>query len=271
MELIYCKSKWEMWHDPLRVFVERAAVDGFDATELYLDSVKESPEEIRSVHLDHGLELLGQILTKGDSPREHLESLDRQFDIAIACGSFAVNCHAGRDIFDFDSNVRILARIIELGANARVPVMVETHRGRPTYSSVDTARYLKAIPELRLTADFSHWMVVHESDLSDQPDNVAAAIRRSDHIHARVGYEEGPQITDPLAPEWDRHVATHFSLWQRIVEARAEAGAGRLTITPEFGPPMYMHTLPHTNAPVADTWQTNVVMKRLLEERLRVL
>jgi hypothetical protein len=28
-----------------------------------------------------------------------------------------------------------------------------------------------------------------------------------------------------------------------------------LTFTPEYGPPTYLHTLPHTQMPVADLWQ----------------
>lgn len=112
-------------------------------------------------------------------------------------------------------------------------------------------------------------MVVHESDLSDQDHNVELAITRSDHIHARVGYEEGPQVSDPRAPEWERHLANHLRLWQRIIDHHRSSGSALLTITPEFGPPNYMHTLPFTNKPVADTWKVNVYMRDLLARELR--
>ncbi len=36
---------------------------------------------------------------------------------------------------------------------------------------------------------------------------------------------------------------------------------------PEFGPAPYMHTLPHTDTPVADLWTVNEFMA----ERLRTL
>ncbi len=270
MKLIFCKSKWEMWHEPVDSFAKRAAGDGFDATELYIKSVREAPDEIVAVHREYGLGLLGQILTEGSNSAEHIASLEEQFAVALECQSFAINCHAGRDFFDFDANLTILSRAIELGKQGRIPVFVETHRGRPTYSATETRRYLQALPDLRLTADLSHWMVVHESDLSDQPANIEVAIRRSDHIHGRVGYEEGPQITDPGAPEWQRHVENHLRLWQRIVDHHVSVGSPQLTITPEFGPPLYMHTLPHTNMPVADAWDVNVFMKHLLSDRLLV-
>ncbi len=127
---------------------------------------------------------------------------------------------------------------------------------------------MDALPELRLTADFSHWMVVHESDLADQPEHLDLAITRSGYIHARVGYAEGPQIPDPRAPEWKHAVDTHLKLWQRIVDVHKQAGNETLYITPEFGPPTYMHTLPFTNEPVADVWDINVYMKDLLQNVL---
>lgn len=269
MRLAFCKSKWEMWDDPLDTFVQRTAADGFTATEIYLQSVPEEPDEIVALHREHSLDLIGQILTEGATVTDHLHSLDAQFDRALRCEPVLINHHAGRDIFSFDDNLRIFQRIMNLSREQEVPVVVETHRGRPTYSAVETRRFLEALPELRLTADFSHWMVVHESDLGDQPDTVEQAIRRSDHIHARVGYEEGPQVPDPRAPEWKAHVANHLRLWRRIVDHHRQAGTEVLTITPEFGPPHYMHTLPFSNEPVGDTWAINVFMKELLERELQ--
>ncbi|MFW5973550.1 MAG: sugar phosphate isomerase/epimerase family protein, partial [Bacteroidota bacterium] len=268
MNIIYCKSKWEMWNDPLDAFLQRARNDGFGATELYLKTVSESPDEVRDMHRHHGLQLVGQILTEGDTASDHLRSLDAFFAFAAECRPILINHHAGRDIFSFEDNVRIFGRIIELGRSTGIPVVVETHRGRPTYSARETLRYLDTLPELRLTADFSHWMVVHESDLRDQEDALTEAIRHSHHIHARVGYEEGPQVPDPRAPEWNGHVERHLELWKRIAREALLRGQTALTITPEFGPPPYMHTIPHENRPVADTWEVNVYIKGLLEARI---
>lgn len=39
-------------------------------------------------------------------------------------------------------------------------------------------------------------------------------------------------------------------------------------MTPEFGPDGYLHTLPFTNAPVADLWEINTWMGR--EERRHI-
>lgn len=268
MDIRYIKSKWEMWDDPLEEFLRRARDDGFDGTEIWLKTLKEPPDEVAAMHRAYGLTLVGQTLTEGDTPDDHLRSLEAQTAYALACDPLVINHHAGRDRFAFEDNMRIFRRMIELSEATGHAFLAETHRGRPTYSAVETRRYLEALPELKLTADFSHWMVVHESDLSDQEETLALAIGRSRHIHARVGYEEGPQVPDPRAPEWERHVDRHVAIWRRIVDANAAAGEAVLTITPEFGPPHYMHTIPFTRAPVADTWKLNVYMRDMLRREL---
>jgi sugar phosphate isomerase/epimerase len=269
MELRFGKSKWEMWDDPLEAFLRRAKDDGFDATEIWLATLSEEAEQVADLHDAYGLGLIGQILTRGDTYRDHIASLEQQLDYARRCRPLFVNTHAGRDVFPFEENVRIFERLLALSRESSLAILVETHRGRALYSAVETRRYLEALPELRLTADFSHWMVVHESNLADQEANVRLAVERSSYVHGRVGYEEGPQVPHPLAPEWRGHVENHLRLWQRILDHHRTAGADAFYVTPEFGPPNYMHTLPFTHQPVADTWRTNVAMRDLLREELR--
>ena len=270
MKIRYIKSKWEMWDDPLEAFLQRTRDDGFDGTEIWLKTLEEPPDEVAAMHREYGLALVGQTLTEGVTPDEHLRSLDEQTEYALDCDPILINHHAGRDRFSFADNVRIFRHLVHLSEETGIDFIAETHRGRPTYSAVETRRYLEELPALQLTADFSHWMVVHESDLTDLEDTLTLAIGRSRHIHARVGYEEGPQVPDPRAPEWKGHVERHLALWQRIVDARREAGDEVLTITPEFGPPAYMHTHPFTEEPVADTWEVNVYMRDLLLDELRI-
>lgn len=214
------------------------------------------------------MKIIAQIVTEGNNFRKHLDSLNRLAEKALKCNPVLVNCQPGRDYFSFDENMKILERLIELSKETDILFTAETHRGRSTYSLIETVKYLNALPELCLTSDISHWMVVHESDLSAQRTNLELAISRSRHIHARVGYEEGPQVTDPCAPEWERHLNNHLSIWQSIVDNCKSLDLEFLTITPEFGPPNYMHTLPFSNKPVSDAWEVNVAMKKILEERL---
>ncbi|HRG80840.1 MAG TPA: sugar phosphate isomerase/epimerase, partial [Cyclobacteriaceae bacterium] len=112
----------------------------------------------------------------------------------------------------------------------------------------------------------SHWCNVHESYLSDQEETIAMALNRTDHIHARIGHPEGPQVSDPRAPEWKQAVETHFGWWDKIVERKKKEGK-LMTFLTEFGPPDYMPTLPYTRQAVANQWDINVYMMEVLRKR----
>jgi len=105
---------------------------------------------------------------------------------------------------------------------------------------------------LKLTCDFSHWVCVAERLLEDCGDIIQLAAQRCQHLHARVGFEEGPQVSDPRAPEWARHVAVHEGWWDQIWSAQAKRGLEIPTLTPEFGPAPYLPLLPYTQMPVAN-------------------
>jgi hypothetical protein len=129
-----------------------------------------------------------------------------------------------------------------------------------------TRMYMEKRPDLKLTFDVSHWCNVHESMLADQKDTINMALQRVEHIHARIGHPEGPQVNDPRAPEWEAVVKQHFDWWDIVAERKKKNGE-RMTILTEFGPADYMPTLPYTRQPLADQWAINVHMMNLLRKR----
>jgi hypothetical protein len=86
------------------------------------------------------------------------------------------------------------------------------------------------------------------------------------HIHARVGFSEGPQVPNPAAPEWENVVNAHLVIWEKII--RNYLG-NVFTVTMEFGPPPYMPTIPFTNQPIADQWEANVWIMNTLKTRMQ--
>jgi sugar phosphate isomerase/epimerase len=261
VKLVYAKANWETPQLPLPTFLERAARDGFDAVEIHLPARPESPAEIRRLCAGAGLRLIAQIATAGLAPEDHARSLETLYARAAETTPLLVNCRTGRDVFEFDDNVRLFAHAQDLAASAGVPLLHETHRGRALFSAPATAAYLRVIPALRLTADLAHWFCVHESDLSDQPEAVSAALAAAHHVHARVGFDQGPQVGDPRGEAFAPWLARHLDLWRRIVSARKAEGLPLLTITPGFGPPPYMPLRPIDDEPVADAWAVNVWMR----------
>lgn len=87
---------------------------------------------------------------------------------------------------------------------------------------------------------------------------VESAIRLSPDREALLGFLKTsgmklvPQVSDPRAPEWDLHLTTHERWWDIIWDSQKRRGIETSYLTPEFGPPPYMPTLPHTGVPVAD-------------------
>ena len=75
-------------------------------------------------------------------------------------------------------------------------------------------------------------------------------------------------MSDPRAPEWSEALEAHLAWWQGILRHNRQIGTPVLPITPEFGPPAYMQTLPYTRQPVASLWDVNVYMMEMLKKRL---
>jgi hypothetical protein len=264
MKLLYTKSNWEVSHLSLPEFLTRVRHDGFDASEIYLPNRSESPATVAAIHEEFGLKLIAQAATSGRSVAEHVETLDKWYRHGVAAKAIAVNFHTGRDIFTHEQNLAIFQHGQKLMEELGVPLLHETHRGRALFTGPGTFRYLREIPGLLLTTDFSHWFCVHESDLKDQEENLDTAIHAARHIHARVGFGEGPQVGDPRGPAFTGWLERHKELWAKIIAFRKAAGAPFLTITPEFGPPPYMPVHPLTDEPVADTWEVNGWMREHL-------
>ena len=268
MTLCWIRSKWDFPDTAVGDFLRRIHEAGFDGSEIYLPTLSEEPEAVARMHEDLELSLIGMISSEGTTAAEHLRSLEENFARAKRFGPARINCHVGKDWFSLEDNARIIARGLELSASHGIPISFETHRGRALFSTLSTVALLEALPAMRLTADFSHWCCVHESLLADQREALDRAIARADYIHARVGHIEGPQVSDPRAPEWEAELETHCTWWERIVRARRKEGCEQIAICPEFGPWPYMPCLPYTRQPVAELWEINLALKDLLSSRL---
>lgn len=177
-----------------------------------------------------------------------------------------INCHSGKDYFSIEQNLKLIEFSYQVADKSGVRVYHETHRGRALFSTPVTRQFMEKNSRLRVTLDISHWCNVHESLLGDQEDVVNKTLQRTDHIHARVGHAEGPQVSDPRAPEWKTAVDTHLGWWDRVVERKKSEG-GRMTFLTEFGPPDYLPTLPYTRQPLANQWDINVHMLQVLKNR----
>jgi sugar phosphate isomerase/epimerase len=243
--------------------------EGYDGTEMWWPGSKEKRTELLTALKKHNLEI-GFLC--GSSERQypaHLEGFKRMINAATTefeIKPLYINCHSGRDHFTYEQNKAFIDHTTETTAKTGIPIYHETHRGRMLFAAHVARNFIEKNPSLRLTLDISHWCNVHESLLQDQEETVKLALSRVGHIHSRIGHEEGPQVSDPRAPEWEAAVKAHLSWWDTVVEHKVKSGE-TLTVLTEFGPPNYLPTLPYTGLPVANQWAINVHMMHLLRKR----
>ena len=215
MDIRFFCPRWGSADLPINTFLEKVKNVGYDGVEISL-SLNDAPlrQHILQAIADQGLEFIAQHSgVNNPDPEQHLAEYRHGLEILAEIKPLMVNAHSGKDWFSFAQNQACIAAARTLSEQSGVKVVHETHRGRFSFSAATTVAFLEANPMLRLAADFSHWCVVSESLLQDQADALALAISRTDHIHTRVGYPEGPQVSDPRAPEWDAALQAHLGWW----------------------------------------------------------
>jgi sugar phosphate isomerase/epimerase len=243
--------------------------EGYDGIEIWWPMAKKDQDDLFAALKKYGLEV-GFLCGGSDAQyQKHLEQFTQMVDGAAlqqVQRPLYINCHSGRDFFSHEQNQTFIDHTDKLSKQTGIRICHETHRSRILFAAPVARYYLEKNPGLRVTFDVSHWCNVSESLLADQSETIALTLPRVDHIHARIGHAEGPQVNDPRAPEWEATVKAHFDWWDKIVEGKKKAG-DRLTILTEFGPPTYMPVLPYTMEPLADQWAINVHMMQLLRKR----
>lgn len=268
MKLIFLCPRWGSKGLPPAEFVRRVAEEGYDGIEIGFDDGDSRDECIPELARQAGLVVVTQhFATFAPDVDVHCREFRERLLRAASFGPLFVNSQTGRDLFNLGQNTLVFDVAARVADETGIPVYHETHRARCLHTPWRTVELLRARPEARLVFDMSHWCNVCETLLDDQADTIASIVPSVEHIHARVGHAQGPQVSDPRAPEWQDALDAHLKWWDRIIAAKRDAGAAQLTVTPEFGPPPYFPTLPWTQAPVASQWDINVHMMQLLRKR----
>jgi len=243
--------------------------EGYDGLEIWWPGTKEKRNELLAALKKYSLDV-GFLCGSGEKEyAAHLDIFKKQIDAATTefeQKPLYINCHSGKDFFTYEQNKAFIDHTTATTAKSGIPIYHETHRGRMLFAAHIARNFMEKNPDLRLTLDISHWCNVHESLLQDQQETVKLALSRTGHIHSRIGHEEGPQVNDPRAPEWEATVKAHLAWWDAVVEQKVKNG-GTLTVLTEFGPPHYLPTVPFTNQPLADQWAINVHMMHLFRKR----
>lgn len=273
MQLKVFKTLWGH-QGSLEAALDDCVASGFDGLEGPTPDSREERKALRRGLDERGLDFIAEICTAGSYvPRrdasipEHLDSFAQKIEGAIEVGALFITSMAGCDAWSLEDNVAFFSSAHQMAFDAGIVASFEIHRSRSFFNPWVTRDVVRALPDLRLTCDYSHWCVVCERLIDSEPEVLALCAGRAHHIHARVGYEHGPQASDPAAHEYLYALEAHERWWRQIWEAQRASGRETVTMTAEAGPDGYMQTLPHTQMPVADVGAVNRWMAKRQKEQ----
>jgi len=269
MQLKIFRTLWGAGEDYAAI-AAAARHAGFDGLEGGLPADAHGVRALKVALGAQGLDYIGEICTGGShgawwiplrhaDVEAHLRSVEDGLARLAASGlePLFVNCMGGLDAWPLAASVDFFGRAMALGAAYGVTLCFETHRARSMFSPWATQAIVEALPDIRLTCDFSHWCVVAERLIDEEVEALAAVCPRALHIQCRVGYEQGPQVPHPAAPEYRYALEAHQRWWEQVWGAQRARGLAVTTMTPEFGPNGYLQRAPFGGPPAGDLWEIN--------------
>lgn len=272
MQLQLFKTLWGFGGTSIDEAVQQLLAAGMQGIEGAAPAEREAQNHWAALFDASSIAYIAEITTAGSyvperhaSLQQHLDSLERQLNNSANLKPRLVTCLGGCDAWPEALSIEFFTRAIELADQYQLPISFETHRSRCLFNPWVTQRIVEQLPQIRLTVDFSHWCVVCERLMDTELDVIHAIADNVQHIHARIGYEQGPQVPDPRAPEYEYALRAHQGWWEIIWQSQIKRQFDISSMTPEFGPDGYLHQAPFSQLPVADLWELNQWMAE--EER----
>ena len=251
MKLVAYRNLWGV-EDPWDRAIPSFLDCGYGGIEAILFT-KAQHAEMKRVLKRRKFPFKGTIWTRGAGPTvaDHLRFFNLELGRLLRTGATTINVMGGYDCWTPDEAARYFEAALKAGDAAGIPIAHELHRNTALHHPTAARRLLKQFPGLRVTCDFSHWVVACERLIDDQIDLIRICGSRADHVHMRVGTEEAPQIGDIRRPEAIPYVRAFERWWDIVWEQQLRRGVEEATFCPEFGPPPYLPTVPGTGKPTA--------------------
>lgn len=251
-------SLWAMQpHDatgvklPLERVCEMVAEAGFDGMAIDLGASDVAVAHAVRPHLErHGLRPLIVAFPKT------FESLEDTLRLARDFGAPFVDVIGQVMPVALDEMVPVIAGWMEMAERIGVPVQFETHRNCITNDLYTTLQLMDRLPEMRLSADLSHYLVDREFWYPLSPADLALMSRvlaRSDSFQGRIASRQQIQLQLDF-PQHQKWVALFKGWWREgMVGWRARNPEGACIFLCELGPPEYAMTGPDGRE-MSDRW-----------------
>ncbi|WP_296258182.1 MULTISPECIES: sugar phosphate isomerase/epimerase family protein [unclassified Pseudomonas] len=267
-EFVVFQSMWAMQNEQgvlpssLESQLTKIAEAGFDGITDHFHE-PEAARTLSGLASRLGLQIEGQVFP------QTVDELQPALDIASHYGCHHLTIQA-------DSRPRTLKEAVilaqgwqRLAEQVDFPVLLETHRYRLTSDLHFTLDLLAELPDLKLLADLSHYVVGREIPLppgDDDQQQIRQILRNSWGFHGRVASCEQVQV--PISFARHKPWVELFSDWWTLgIEdwLGRSAVPGSLSFTCELGPPPYAIT-DRLGKDITDRWQESLQMKDLARQ-----
>lgn len=243
------------------------AMNGFDGINAFVPGPEESGLWKELLH-QYGLSF--SVNAYPSTLVEMSEFLDR----AAAFGQIDyINAQVMKPFLTGDSAVELLSGIDALSRQAGIPVYVETHRGTITQDLIRTQQFIQALPMLKLTIDYSHYVVAGElHTVSPEAEQMLQSLLPNAYsIHTRISNGEQIQI-DP-GEAGNHPMLPHFARWWESAMRHWRSGPRQegdtFPVVIELGPPPYAITAGEAGSrqsEISDRWTQSLYLKRLVQQ-----
>jgi hypothetical protein len=161
--------------------------------------------------------------------------------------------------------IEVVREWLRIAAEESMPIQFETHRNCITNDLFTTLQLLDAVPEMRLSADLSHYVVDREMMQpisATMQDYVLRVVRRSDSFQGRIATRN--QIQVPIAvPQHRDWLQTFLGWWREGFRLwRSRSPGEDLVFLCELGPPNYAITDANGDE-LSDRWQEALELRAL--------
>ena len=197
-----------------------------------------------------------------------IESLEPLLEMAANLQATQVNIIGGVMPVTAVEAVPVITYWLDLARNYPYPVLLETHRNSTLNDLFYTLEVLARLPQLRLCADLSHFVVDRELQLPvSAPDTkyFSQVIERSDSFQGRISNNQQIQIpldfkqSEPWVKQYLIWWEQGFSSW-----SARNTSEGILRFLVELGPPPYAITDVNQRE-LSDRWFEGLMIRQWIQ------
>ena len=197
-----------------------------------------------------------------------IESLEDTLHMAKDFGAPFVDVIGQVMPIALDDMVPVIETWMDMSERIGMPIQFETHRNCITNDLYTMLQLLDRIPEMRVCADLSHYVVDREFWYPIEPENMALiskVLERSDSFQGRVASRQ--QIQLPLDfPQHQKWVELFKGWWREgLTSWRDRNAGGDCIFLCELGPPEYAMT-DAQGREMSNRWDEGLQIKSWVEE-----